>query len=779
VVRSQQQDAPIPLDGVFSIDPHTQLFRVEGAVLGRDGRGGTFALEDLDVDGLRAVLGAVDGRRTVAEITALLERDYDRDDVVSLIAQLEGTVLKRESRTGRQRAFGDSICILGHGLIAREIRQELAKRGFSKLRALECRRFSSCESEDFGHAQEGMSLAARAAPMPSNAGDRPTTVDELATALSGHALVVCALESVVGQAFLDVNSACLKAGVTAMFIAVEGPRILVGPTMVPWRSPCFACSRLSTTLRSHYRSAGPRLLPFVSFGAHDAGPSWLLQRVAGEVGDEVEKIVLGTPYPARMATLWVGDRNGETGTERIHGVTSCPACHGYHRAERGDASHATPSARLVRVDATIRDSENGSRSMTAEEALGNAQRMLEALGVDVQLVPLGSSAPESFVAFGCPYYSTRQTARFSPDLPLVWRTFVDPCLGKGMTDSQAKCSALFEWIERNLSEWRGDRPLLRAKYADVADRAINLPFVASGLLPGLQPAGARIYSEAEEIDWVWAHCLRSNRPILLPAVCAFLSATLFRGSDLALPSSGSSGLSAGCTVGDAVLQGLLEIVERDASATAMRNGVRLAVIDPESVSDAASRDLLQRMQSAGYHPYILDMTNGIGVPAIQVYLVREGEYTHYYGLGLGAHLDPDIALRRALTEAAQSLFYDVTQNAFDPLRSLGSRFDFFPYRQQSLERRGEPRRMSDVPRSSDGRAPTWQQVDRVVSMIAAAIPESDICMIDLTPSVASGVHVVRTFASGTFFETRTIHFHIPERCRLVPLAEMFLGRYEG
>jgi thiazole/oxazole-forming peptide maturase SagD family component len=779
VVKPPEQDAANLLTRVYRVDPNVQLFHLDGVVVGRDASGGGFALEDLDLDGLRAVLGAIDGEKTVSEVAARLGREFDAGDVVALIAQLQGTVLEEVPRTKAIRGRADPLCIVGDGPMARRIADELAERGWSDIEALACPRFASCEAAEFRDGLSAVSvLGGRGGGLPPGAAPA-TTVEDLGSTFAKRALVVCALEDVHGQAILDVNAASLASGTPAIFVAAQGSRSVLGPTLVPWRSPCFACSHLATTLRDRYDGAGPDLLRFLPFGAHGAAPSWHVHRIACEVADEVARVLLGTPYPAHIGKLWVVDATGGATVERVKGVTTCPACHAYHRAERGDASSVTPSRPVVRVQADVKDRENGTRSTTTEDALRSAELTLDRIGVDVELVPLGASAPESFVAFACPYYSTRQTARFSPDLPIVWRSFVDPCLGKGVTDGQARCSALFEWIERNLSDWQGDHPLVRATYADVKDRAIDLPFLASGLLPNLQPVGTRPCTEAEEIDWVWAHCLRSQRPILLPAVCAFLTPTLFRGSDLALPISGSSGLSAGCTVADAVLQGLLEIVERDASATAMRNGLRLPEIDQETISDPAARDLLQRTGAAGYEAFILDMTADIGIPAIEVYLVREGEYTHYYGLGMGAHLDPDIALRRALTEAVQSLFYDVTQNAVDPLRSLGSRFDFFPYRQQSLVPRGGKRRMDEIPHLGDARAPTWKQVDRVVAKIASAVPESDICMVDLTPAVASGVHVVRTFASGTLYETQLIHFHIPERCRRVPLAEMFLGRYEG
>jgi len=64
----------------------------------------------------------------------------------------------------------------------------------------------------------------------------------------------------------------------------------------------------------------------------------------------------------------------------------------------------------------------------------------------------------------------------------------------------------------------------------------------------------------------------------------------------------------------------------------------------------------------------------------------------------------------------------------------------------------------------------------LVLCISAAIPQVDICAVDLSLPALAGVHVVRTLMSGAFDEARPIEVHVPERCRLLPLDEMYLGR---
>src|SRR5262249_25960905 len=157
--------------------------------------------------------------------------------------------------------------------------------------------------------------------------------------VAGRSLVVCALEGVFGQALLTVNAACLKVGVPVLFVTVQAGTITVGPLTIPGRSACFACSRLSTTLRSHFDTERPELIPFMSFSAYPAhGPKWLLDHAAHEVAREAVAAVRGTPYPSRLGSLLVIDSSGEMQTQQARGVSTCSACRGHHRRAILDAS---------------------------------------------------------------------------------------------------------------------------------------------------------------------------------------------------------------------------------------------------------------------------------------------------------------------------------------------------------------------------------------------------------------------------------------------------------
>jgi YcaO-like protein with predicted kinase domain len=124
----------------------------------------------------------------------------------------------------------------------------------------------------------------------------------------------------------------------------------------------------------------------------------------------------------------------------------------------------------------------------------------------------------------------------------------------------------------------------------------------------------------------------------------------------------TNGLAAGNTLTEAVLHGLLELVERDAHAQ-RRFAERFA--DPETVAPARivdpqtlPRSLAAVIAGLGSTVRVQDLTHDLGIPVFGVRLGDAGfpgsESTMRFFEGLGCDLDPESALLRALTEAVQS-----------------------------------------------------------------------------------------------------------------------------
>ncbi|HEV2716355.1 MAG TPA: YcaO-like family protein, partial [Terriglobales bacterium] len=117
----------------------------------------------------------------------------------------------------------------------------------------------------------------------------------------------------------------------------------------------------------------------------------------------------------------------------------------------------------------------------------------------------------------------------------------------------------------------------------------------------------------------------------------------------------SNGCAAGNTLEEAIVQGFLELVERDAYAIWWYNCLQRAEVDLSNVDDSYIRDLQTQLAETGRRLWVLDVTSDLGIPsfiAISHWVKNSHENIEF---GSGAHFDSRIALLRALTEVNQFL----------------------------------------------------------------------------------------------------------------------------
>jgi oxazoline/thiazoline synthase len=117
----------------------------------------------------------------------------------------------------------------------------------------------------------------------------------------------------------------------------------------------------------------------------------------------------------------------------------------------------------------------------------------------------------------------------------------------------------------------------------------------------------------------------------------------------------SNGCAAGNTLEEAIVQGFLELVERDAYAIWWYNRSQRAEVDLGKYHDSYVRDLNSELADNGRRLWVLDVTSDLGIPsfvAITHWMQNSQENIEF---GSGAHFDARIALLRALTELNQFL----------------------------------------------------------------------------------------------------------------------------
>jgi thiazole/oxazole-forming peptide maturase SagD family component len=117
----------------------------------------------------------------------------------------------------------------------------------------------------------------------------------------------------------------------------------------------------------------------------------------------------------------------------------------------------------------------------------------------------------------------------------------------------------------------------------------------------------------------------------------------------------SNGNAAGTSIEDAALQGFLELVERDSVAMWWYNRVRRPAIDLDSFAEPYIGELRAAYASLGREIWALDLTSDFGIPTVAAMSRRTDRDVEDVVFAFGAHLDPRIALLRALTEMNQFL----------------------------------------------------------------------------------------------------------------------------
>jgi ribosomal protein S12 methylthiotransferase accessory factor len=117
----------------------------------------------------------------------------------------------------------------------------------------------------------------------------------------------------------------------------------------------------------------------------------------------------------------------------------------------------------------------------------------------------------------------------------------------------------------------------------------------------------------------------------------------------------SNGCAAGNTLQEAIVQGFLELVERDAYAIWWYNRSQRSEVDLSEFDDSYIRDIKNQFADAGRKLWVLDVTSDLGIPTYVAIMhwMKDGQENIEFGSG--AHFDRRIALLRSLTELSQFL----------------------------------------------------------------------------------------------------------------------------
>jgi ribosomal protein S12 methylthiotransferase accessory factor len=226
--------------------------------------------------------------------------------------------------------------------------------------------------------------------------------------------------------------------------------------------------------------------------------------------------------------------------------------------------------------------------------------------------------------------------------------------GKGFTLDAASVSAAMEAIELYYAETLRPRPNLYVSYRELACEHETIPM--SRLPLGLHG----IFGADVPYHWTLGWDLTHQVDVAVPVAAIMMAPGDQAPHETGVFGTSSNGLASGNTLLEAVNAALLEVIERDAVScrlhawrTGRDEGPRL--ISPESLGDLPLvAQLIERLDRAAVALAVADCTTDTGVPVYMAWVWnRDGRGFGVYA-GYGAHLDSEIAVVRAVTEAIQS-----------------------------------------------------------------------------------------------------------------------------
>lgn len=227
--------------------------------------------------------------------------------------------------------------------------------------------------------------------------------------------------------------------------------------------------------------------------------------------------------------------------------------------------------------------------------------------------------------------------------------------GKGLTRTASKISALMESFERYHSV-DPDIDVFEASYDEVSGDMAVIPFEKLLHIKG------SILKKDMPILWTCGWDIANNVKTAAPLAMVELAGK--RSQDKTFKTGhmqvSSNGLSAGFHILEAIVQGLLEVIERDGitchiyKSGAISLPIPERLIDGESIPYPEVKELYEIFNNAGVTPFLYDCTTDIGIPVYNCFLFDnlQPEYMSVHGMGAGLH--PKDAMIRALTESAQS-----------------------------------------------------------------------------------------------------------------------------
>jgi oxazoline/thiazoline synthase len=477
-------------------------------------------------------------------------------------------------------------------------------------------------------------------------------------------LTVVLVDDYLDSRLADVNRQRLAQKQEWLLVQPSGIFPLVGPIFSPGKSACWTClaDRLkwNRQIKAFLDRKEARCV-----ATSPVGETMLAPSAIGLAATEIAKAVASgfrTDLHQHVVSL---DLLGSAVVR--HYIAARPQCRSCGSAELRNPKRAAAPIRL-RVGGKVAVAGDGYRSEPPAETIARFRKHVSPLtGIVSQVDRIRSEQSPDFSFHARHSFSPRPEIVDAPRVRLI-----ADCYGNGSTVEQGEASALMKAAERYSGIFHGDEIRTIRRLADFPTGDAILPndvllFSETQLKrDDASHAGARglrQFDPSAEIAWTPVWSLRDERFKHIPTGLLYYFHDAGGGATF---TADANGCAAGNTIEEAILQGFLELVERDACAIWWYNRLQRAEIDLDRLGDSYIRDLRAQFAALGRTLWALDVTSDLGIPVVVAVSHWKEDGRERVAFAAGAHFDPRIATVRAATELNQILAVERLRRASAP-----------------------------------------------------------------------------------------------------------------
>jgi bacteriocin biosynthesis cyclodehydratase domain-containing protein len=468
-------------------------------------------------------------------------------------------------------------------------------------------------------------------------------------------LTVTLVSDYLERQLAELNQQRVSEGTRWILVQPSGAFPLVGPVFSPGESACWTCL-FDRMIRNRevkgFLDRGPARAVAASPLVRNAVGQSAIQLAALEIAKAI-----ATGFRTELHDHIVSlDLLGSTIAKHyVAARPQCPTC-GHKKLLN---PRRTPQPIALGAGDRLVMTSGGYRTVSSRTTVARFRKHVSPLtGVVTRLERIEADLP-----MNTNFYAAHNFSAPAQNVNQLRAGLTGGSFGKGSTAEQGEASALMEAIERYSGIFQGDEIRATRRFTDIAPGDAILP---NDVLLFSDAQSQHNHSHEEDshetqpapepfdpsarIEWSPVWSLRDGRFKYLPTSLLYF----FYSGPATFPAD-SNGCAAGNTLEEAIVQGFLELVERDSYAIWWYNRLQRPEVDLSQFDDSYVRDLQSQLAETGRRLWVLDVTSDLGVPTYVAILHWMQNGQENIEFGSGAHFDKRIALLRALTELNQFL----------------------------------------------------------------------------------------------------------------------------